>query len=205
MGYSLVGVDCDWNTELFQNQRGRRNTMFGVDFQEQVEHYKSQVPPIITKCLAEIERRGVMIKVGILRALVWCVPFTMNIPMQISCACRHVVAGFCMWWFLLCSYCMCKWVYYYFWACIKKMWSSVMVWWSFSSAAVNLRASPRETVNVQLFSDTALVMCLKLYTIITFFQLYSFISVLVTWAHFETIGLFCSLIILLFCCITWVW
>ena len=50
--------------ELFQNQRGRRNTMFGVDFQEQVERYKSQVPPIITKCLAEIERRGVMIKVG---------------------------------------------------------------------------------------------------------------------------------------------
>lgn len=48
------------------NQRGRRNTMFGVDFQEQVERYKSQVPPIITKCLAEIERRGVMIK-GIYR------------------------------------------------------------------------------------------------------------------------------------------
>ncbi|XP_076440442.1 uncharacterized protein LOC143279954 isoform X2 [Babylonia areolata] len=48
------------------NQQGRRNTMFGVDFQEQVEHYKSQVPPIVTKCLAEIERRGVMIK-GIYR------------------------------------------------------------------------------------------------------------------------------------------
>ncbi|XP_070194646.1 rho GTPase-activating protein 45-like isoform X3 [Littorina saxatilis] len=48
------------------NQRGRRNTMFGVDFQEQVDRYKSQVPPIITQCLAEIERRGVMIK-GIYR------------------------------------------------------------------------------------------------------------------------------------------
>ena len=33
----------------------------------------------------------------------------------------HFVAGFCMWWYLLCSYCMCKWVYYYFWACIKNV------------------------------------------------------------------------------------
>ena len=69
--------------------------MFGVDFQEQVEHYKSQVPPIITKCLAEIERRGVMIKVWILRALLWCVPFTMNTPMQISCACILLLVSAC--------------------------------------------------------------------------------------------------------------
>lgn len=48
---------------LFEHQQGRRNTTFGVDFQEQVERYKSQVPPIMTKCLAEIERRGVMIRV----------------------------------------------------------------------------------------------------------------------------------------------
>ncbi|XP_025111393.1 rho GTPase-activating protein 45-like isoform X3 [Pomacea canaliculata] len=51
---------------LLAHQQGRRNTTFGVDFQEQVERYKSQVPPIMTKCLAEIERRGVMIR-GIYR------------------------------------------------------------------------------------------------------------------------------------------
>lgn len=50
-------------SDIFQSQRGRRNTTFGVDFQEQVDRYKTQVPPIITQCLAEIERRGVMIKV----------------------------------------------------------------------------------------------------------------------------------------------
>ena len=49
---------------LLMQGQGRRNTMFGVDFQEQVERYRTQVPPIITKCLAEIERRGVMIKVS---------------------------------------------------------------------------------------------------------------------------------------------
>ncbi|KAK7468187.1 hypothetical protein BaRGS_00036600 [Batillaria attramentaria] len=60
-------------SETDRNQRGRRNTMFGVDFQEQVERYKSQVPPIITKCLAEIERRGVMIKVSLMHVLS-CIP-----------------------------------------------------------------------------------------------------------------------------------
>ncbi|KAH9523439.1 Rho GTPase-activating protein 45 [Bulinus truncatus] len=46
--------------------RGRRNTTFGVDFQEQVDNFQSKVPPIVTKCLSEIEKRGVMIK-GIYR------------------------------------------------------------------------------------------------------------------------------------------
>ncbi|XP_013073808.2 rho GTPase-activating protein 45-like isoform X1 [Biomphalaria glabrata] len=46
--------------------RGRRNTTFGVDFQEQVDAFQSKVPPIVSKCLSEIEKRGVMIK-GIYR------------------------------------------------------------------------------------------------------------------------------------------
>ena len=41
----------------------RRNTTFGVDFQEQVEHYHSAIPPIILKCLREVERRGINVKV----------------------------------------------------------------------------------------------------------------------------------------------
>ncbi|KAH3849164.1 rho GTPase-activating protein 45-like isoform X2 [Dreissena polymorpha] len=40
----------------------RRGTTFGVDFQEQVEHYHSAIPPIITKCLKEIEKRGITLK-----------------------------------------------------------------------------------------------------------------------------------------------
>ena len=49
----------------FQRQGRRRNTTFGVDFQEQVEHYHSAIPPIISKCLKEVERRGINVKVCI--------------------------------------------------------------------------------------------------------------------------------------------
>ncbi|XP_035827402.1 rho GTPase-activating protein 45 isoform X1 [Aplysia californica] len=51
---------------LLMHHRGRRNTTFGVDFQEQVDTFQTTVPPIVSKCLMEIERRGVMIK-GIYR------------------------------------------------------------------------------------------------------------------------------------------
>lgn len=47
-------------------RKGRRNTTFGVDFQEQVEHYHTAVPPIISKCLQEVEKRGITLK-GIYR------------------------------------------------------------------------------------------------------------------------------------------
>lgn len=44
----------------------RRNTTFGVDFQEQVEQWKSAVPPIVKKCLKEVEQRGITLR-GIYR------------------------------------------------------------------------------------------------------------------------------------------
>ena len=50
----------------------RRNTTFGVDFQEQVEHYHSAIPPLITKSLKEIERRGINVKVGRIKTLGKC-------------------------------------------------------------------------------------------------------------------------------------
>lgn len=51
---------------LLKRQNKRRNTTFGVDFQEQVEKSRSAIPSIVTKCLTEIEKRGIMIK-GIYR------------------------------------------------------------------------------------------------------------------------------------------
>ncbi|KAL3867788.1 hypothetical protein ACJMK2_040635 [Sinanodonta woodiana] len=51
---------------LLKHQGKRRNTTFGVDFQEQVEQFHMAVPPIITKCLKEVERRGICLK-GIYR------------------------------------------------------------------------------------------------------------------------------------------
>ncbi|XP_041360418.1 rho GTPase-activating protein 45-like isoform X2 [Gigantopelta aegis] len=51
---------------LMPYNRGRRNTTFGVDFQEQVAQFKREVPPIISKCLSEVEKRGMDIK-GIYR------------------------------------------------------------------------------------------------------------------------------------------
>ena len=50
---------------LLQRQNKRRNTTFGVDFQEQVEKSRSAIPSIVTKCLTEIEKRGIMIKVSL--------------------------------------------------------------------------------------------------------------------------------------------
>ncbi|XP_063441342.1 rho GTPase-activating protein 45-like isoform X4 [Mytilus trossulus] len=44
----------------------RRNTTFGVDFQEQVEQWKSAVPPIVKRCLKEVEQRGITLR-GIYR------------------------------------------------------------------------------------------------------------------------------------------
>jgi len=46
-----------------QFQGDRRNTTFGVDFQEQVQHCHSAVPPIVIKCLQEVERRGITFEV----------------------------------------------------------------------------------------------------------------------------------------------
>ncbi|KAK3090367.1 hypothetical protein FSP39_011249, partial [Pinctada imbricata] len=57
------GVDLQG---ILQRHGRRRNTTFGVDFQEQVQHCKSAVPPIITKCLKEVEKRGMSMK-GIYR------------------------------------------------------------------------------------------------------------------------------------------
>ncbi|XP_062600737.1 uncharacterized protein LOC134262375 isoform X2 [Saccostrea cucullata] len=51
---------------LLKRQNKRRNTTFGVDFQEQVEKSHSAIPCIVTKCLTEIEKRGILIK-GIYR------------------------------------------------------------------------------------------------------------------------------------------
>ncbi|WAR22755.1 RHG29-like protein [Mya arenaria] len=51
---------------LVKRQGQRRGTTFGVDFQEQVEHYHSAIPPIISKCLKEVEKRGINVK-GIYR------------------------------------------------------------------------------------------------------------------------------------------
>ncbi|CAG5122062.1 unnamed protein product, partial [Candidula unifasciata] len=51
---------------LLLHRGGRRNTTFGVDFQEQVDKFRTKVPPIVSKCLSEIDKRGVMIK-GIYR------------------------------------------------------------------------------------------------------------------------------------------
>ncbi|XP_056017736.1 rho GTPase-activating protein 45-like isoform X5 [Ostrea edulis] len=51
---------------LLKRQSRRRNTTFGVDFQEQVEKSRSAIPSIVTKCLTEIEKRGILIK-GIYR------------------------------------------------------------------------------------------------------------------------------------------
>ncbi|KAK3611717.1 hypothetical protein CHS0354_037293, partial [Potamilus streckersoni] len=51
---------------VLKHQGKRRNTTFGVDFQEQVEQFHMAVPPIITKCLKEVERRGICLK-GIYR------------------------------------------------------------------------------------------------------------------------------------------
>ena len=45
---------------------GNRRNTFGVDFQEQVEQWKSAVPPIIKKCLKEVEQRGITLR-GIYR------------------------------------------------------------------------------------------------------------------------------------------
>ncbi|XP_048256286.1 rho GTPase-activating protein 29-like isoform X3 [Haliotis rufescens] len=42
--------------------RGRRHTTFGVDFQEQVNQFKMEVPPIVSMCLSEVELRGLTIK-----------------------------------------------------------------------------------------------------------------------------------------------
>lgn len=50
---------------ILQRQNKRRNTTFGVDFQEQVEKSRSAIPSIVTKCLTEIEKRGIMIKVSL--------------------------------------------------------------------------------------------------------------------------------------------
>ncbi|XP_033736742.1 rho GTPase-activating protein 45-like isoform X2 [Pecten maximus] len=55
---SLPGADGGDLRGILKPHGRRRNTTFGVDFQEQVEHCKSAVPPIITKCLKEIEKRG---------------------------------------------------------------------------------------------------------------------------------------------------
>ncbi|XP_021343685.1 mucin-5AC-like isoform X2 [Mizuhopecten yessoensis] len=55
---SLPGADGGDLRGILKPHGRRRNTTFGVDFQEQVEHCRSAVPPIITKCLKEIERRG---------------------------------------------------------------------------------------------------------------------------------------------------
>ncbi|CAL1545224.1 unnamed protein product [Lymnaea stagnalis] len=62
---TVAGDDSLELPELLKH-RGRRNTTFGVDFQEQVDAFQTKVPPIVSKCLTEIEKRGVMIK-GIYR------------------------------------------------------------------------------------------------------------------------------------------
>ncbi|RUS77643.1 hypothetical protein EGW08_014586 [Elysia chlorotica] len=51
---------------LMGGRTHRRNTTFGVDFQEQVDTFQTKVPPIVSKCLEEIEKRGHMVK-GIYR------------------------------------------------------------------------------------------------------------------------------------------
>ncbi|GFS13572.1 minor histocompatibility protein HA-1-like [Elysia marginata] len=51
---------------LMSGRTHRRNTTFGVDFQEQVDTFQTKVPPIVSKCLEEIEKRGHMVK-GIYR------------------------------------------------------------------------------------------------------------------------------------------
>ena len=70
----------------FQRQGRRRNTTFGVDFQEQVEHYHSAIPPIISKCLKEVERRGITVKV--------CVQFLSSLQLADL---RHFIAFPIMW------------------------------------------------------------------------------------------------------------
>lgn len=73
--YKIVPVQI-WNVKcdiflhamfdtILQRQNKRRNTTFGVDFQEQVEKSRSAIPSIVTKCLTEIEKRGIMIKVSL--------------------------------------------------------------------------------------------------------------------------------------------
>ncbi|ESP01321.1 hypothetical protein LOTGIDRAFT_230660 [Lottia gigantea] len=47
---------------ILKHQTGRRNTTFGVDFQEQVHQLNVQIPPIILKCVAEVEKRGMEVK-----------------------------------------------------------------------------------------------------------------------------------------------
>ncbi|XP_059149401.1 rho GTPase-activating protein 29-like isoform X1 [Physella acuta] len=61
-----VAVDDTLDLPQSLVNRVRRNTTFGVDFQEQVDTFQTKVPPIVSKCLTEIEKRGVMIK-GIYR------------------------------------------------------------------------------------------------------------------------------------------
>ena len=59
-----MSLSCNMNFDfVFQRHGVRRNTTFGVDFQEQVEHYHSAIPPIISKSLKEVERRGINVKV----------------------------------------------------------------------------------------------------------------------------------------------
>lgn len=63
---AVPGTETMDAQSIMKRQGMRRNTTFGVDFQEQVEHYHSAIPPIISKCLKEVERRGINVK-GIYR------------------------------------------------------------------------------------------------------------------------------------------